>query len=262
MRAALGRLQHGDYEAAAEAARRCFQANPNWSYYPHAACGDARETWKDRRGQRVGAAGSEAATGYSITGMCDALGLHASIAKAPFRGSPHGWLTDVAGSTDTRLQRPPLLGCLKLSLAASCSSSGNSLRGSRSQLRSVLLCVCTGSPMRSILSTFAAKAVSRLSPSSRARSCPTHMRMPKPKPTCPPSLRVTLKSSGFSHRRGSRLAEATKTISFVLGEILTPAISAPCSWVVRNSDCSGLSRRTASSKAARARLWSFLSICH
>ena len=62
MRAALGRLQHGDYEAAAEAARRCFQANPNWSYYPHAACGDARETWKDRRGQRVGAAGSEAAT--------------------------------------------------------------------------------------------------------------------------------------------------------------------------------------------------------
>ena len=28
----FGQFQRGDYEAAAEAAQKCFQVNPNWSY--------------------------------------------------------------------------------------------------------------------------------------------------------------------------------------------------------------------------------------
>jgi adenylate cyclase len=78
---ALGRFQRGDYEAAAEAARKCFQANPNWSYAhmllaaTHAQLGRTDEATSSA--QRV----MELQPGYSISGMCAALGLHASITK-------------------------------------------------------------------------------------------------------------------------------------------------------------------------------------
>ncbi|HLH51031.1 MAG TPA: tetratricopeptide repeat protein, partial [Roseiarcus sp.] len=77
----LGRLQRGDYESAAEAARKCFQANPNFSYAhmllaaTHAKLGrldDAASAAK-----RV----LELEPGYSIGGMCGAVGFHRSIAE-------------------------------------------------------------------------------------------------------------------------------------------------------------------------------------
>jgi tetratricopeptide (TPR) repeat protein len=77
----LGRFQRGDYEAAAEAARKCFRANPNWSFAhmllaaTHAKLGRSDEATSSA--QRV----VELQPGYSISGMCSALGLHASIAK-------------------------------------------------------------------------------------------------------------------------------------------------------------------------------------
>ena len=77
----LGRFQRGDYEAAAKAARKCFQANPNWSYAhmllaaTHAQLGRADEATSSA--QRV----MELEPGYSISGMCGALGLHPSIAE-------------------------------------------------------------------------------------------------------------------------------------------------------------------------------------
>jgi adenylate cyclase len=77
----LGRFQRGDYEAAAEAARKCFQANPNWSYAhmvlaaTHAQLGRRNEATSSA--QRV----MELEPGYSISGMCGALGLDPSIAE-------------------------------------------------------------------------------------------------------------------------------------------------------------------------------------
>jgi tetratricopeptide (TPR) repeat protein len=78
----FGHFQRGDYEAAAEAARKVFQANPYWSSAhvllaaTHAKLG------------RLEAAKSDAAPvlelepGYTISGMCAAL-------RYPTRRSPH-----------------------------------------------------------------------------------------------------------------------------------------------------------------------------
>jgi hypothetical protein len=76
----LGHVQRGEYEAAADAASKYFQANPNFSFAhmflvaTHAALG------------RSDAAGSAAEhvlqlePGHTISKMCAALDLHASIA--------------------------------------------------------------------------------------------------------------------------------------------------------------------------------------
>jgi tetratricopeptide (TPR) repeat protein len=77
----LGHMRRGDYEAAAEAACKCFQANPNWSYAhmllaaTHAQLGRTAEAASAAR--RV----LELEPGYSISGMCGAVGFHSSIAE-------------------------------------------------------------------------------------------------------------------------------------------------------------------------------------
>jgi adenylate cyclase len=76
-----GLFQRGDYEAAAEAARKCFQENPHWSNAhvllaaTHARLGRveaAREAAK-----RV----LELEPSYTIQGMCAAVNLHPSLAE-------------------------------------------------------------------------------------------------------------------------------------------------------------------------------------
>jgi adenylate cyclase len=101
----LGRLQRGDYVAAAEAARKCFQANPNWSYThmllaaTHAKLGRTDEATSSA--QRV----VELQPGYSITGMCDALGLHASIAELLSEALCVAGLPMKSNCADIRFQR-------------------------------------------------------------------------------------------------------------------------------------------------------------
>jgi TolB-like protein/class 3 adenylate cyclase len=77
----LGRFQQGDYEAAADAARKCFQANPSFSYAhmllaaTHAQLGRTNEAASAAK--RV----LELEPGYSIGGMISAAEFHPSIAE-------------------------------------------------------------------------------------------------------------------------------------------------------------------------------------
>ena len=74
-------MQRGDFEAAAEAAQKCFQANPNWSFAhmllaaTHAQLGRL-EAAKDAA-RRV----LELEPAYTISGMFSAAGIHASLAE-------------------------------------------------------------------------------------------------------------------------------------------------------------------------------------
>jgi TolB-like protein/Tfp pilus assembly protein PilF len=76
----LGRFQRGDYEAAAEAAHKVFQANPYWSL-AHVLLAATQAKLG-----RIGAAKSAAARvlelqpSYTTTGLCAAFDLHASLA--------------------------------------------------------------------------------------------------------------------------------------------------------------------------------------
>jgi TolB-like protein len=76
----LGHLQRGEYEAAAEAARRCFQANPHWSFSyvllaaTHAGLGRV-DAAKDAAARVL-----ELEPGYTVRGMCAAAGFHPAIA--------------------------------------------------------------------------------------------------------------------------------------------------------------------------------------
>jgi len=80
MAIAYGQMQRGDFEAAAEAAQKCFQANPNWSFAhmilaaTHAQLGRL-EAAKDAA-RRV----LELEPAYTISGMFAAAGLHPSLA--------------------------------------------------------------------------------------------------------------------------------------------------------------------------------------
>ena len=82
---------------------------------------------------------------------------------------------------------------------------------------------------------------------------------PLPKPTCPLVRRVMMYSSGRSQRRGSRLAAPRDMSTFSPSPTGTPPISTG-RVVVRKKVCTGLSKRTASSNAARAREGSSRSI--
>jgi tetratricopeptide (TPR) repeat protein len=76
----LGHFQRGEYEAAAEAARKVFQANPYWSSAhfllaaTHAKLGrlDAAKSAAERV--------IELQPGFTISGLCAAFDIHASIA--------------------------------------------------------------------------------------------------------------------------------------------------------------------------------------
>jgi len=78
---AFGRIQRGEYRQAAEAARTCYQANPNWSYAhmllaaTHAKLGRANDA--AAAAKRV----TELEPGFSISGMCRSAGLPPAIAE-------------------------------------------------------------------------------------------------------------------------------------------------------------------------------------
>jgi len=77
----LGRLQRGEYEAAAEAAQKTFQANPYWSSAhfllaaTHAKLGrvDAAKSAAERL--------LELQPGFTISGTCAAFDIHPLVAE-------------------------------------------------------------------------------------------------------------------------------------------------------------------------------------
>jgi adenylate cyclase len=77
----LGHFLRGDYEASADAARKCFQANPNFSFAHMLLAATYAKLG------RIGAAKSAAARvlelepGYTISGMLAAADVHVSIAE-------------------------------------------------------------------------------------------------------------------------------------------------------------------------------------
>ncbi|MBV9633956.1 MAG: tetratricopeptide repeat protein, partial [Methylobacteriaceae bacterium] len=76
----FGRFQRGDYEAAAEAAQKCFQANPNWSYGHMLLAATHVQLGRIDAARQAAKRLLELEPGYTISGMCAALGLHALIA--------------------------------------------------------------------------------------------------------------------------------------------------------------------------------------
>jgi hypothetical protein len=77
----LGHFQRGDYEAATEAARRCFQANPNWSFAHMLLAATHAKLGRTDAAKDAAARALELQPGYTVSGMCAALDLHASIAE-------------------------------------------------------------------------------------------------------------------------------------------------------------------------------------
>src|SRR5260221_200447 len=76
----LGHFQRGDYEAAAEAARKVFQANPYWSFAPVLLAATHAKLGRLEAAKSAAARVLELQPGYTISGMCAAFDIHASIA--------------------------------------------------------------------------------------------------------------------------------------------------------------------------------------
>jgi adenylate cyclase len=76
----LGHLQRGEYEAAAEAARKSFQANPNWSFAHMLLAATHAKLGHIAAARHAAGRVLELEPGYSIKGMCAAGDFHASIA--------------------------------------------------------------------------------------------------------------------------------------------------------------------------------------
>jgi adenylate cyclase len=77
----LGHFQRGNYEAAAEAASRCFQANPNWSFAQMLLAATHAKLGRIDAARQAAERVLELEPGYTISGMCAAAGFHASIAE-------------------------------------------------------------------------------------------------------------------------------------------------------------------------------------
>ncbi|QEL26337.1 adenylate/guanylate cyclase domain-containing protein [Bosea sp. F3-2] len=77
----FGHFQRAEYEAAAEAARRCFQANPNWSYAHMLLAATHARLGQGAAAHEAAARVLELEPGYTIGGMRAAIGLHPSIAE-------------------------------------------------------------------------------------------------------------------------------------------------------------------------------------
>ncbi|SEC84354.1 TolB amino-terminal domain-containing protein [Rhizobiales bacterium GAS188] len=76
----FGRFQRGEYEAAAEGARKAFQANPNWSYAHVLLAATHAKLGRLDAAKAAAARVLELEPGYTISGMCAAVDIHASIA--------------------------------------------------------------------------------------------------------------------------------------------------------------------------------------
>ncbi|MDA9405317.1 transcriptional regulator [Bradyrhizobium sp. CCBAU 51745] len=78
---AFGHFQRAEYEGAAEAARRCFQANPNWSYAHMLLAATHAKLGRVDAARAAAARVLELEPGYTISGMRAAAGFHPSIAE-------------------------------------------------------------------------------------------------------------------------------------------------------------------------------------
>ncbi|MBV9138863.1 MAG: tetratricopeptide repeat protein, partial [Hyphomicrobiales bacterium] len=78
---ALGHFQRGEYEAAAGAASKCFQANPNFSFAHMLLAGTHAKLGRTGPAREAANRVLELESGYTITGMCAAVGFHRSIAE-------------------------------------------------------------------------------------------------------------------------------------------------------------------------------------
>ncbi|MBV8763774.1 MAG: adenylate/guanylate cyclase domain-containing protein [Hyphomicrobiales bacterium] len=77
----LGHFQHGDYEAAAHAATRCFQANPNFSFAHMLLAATHAKLGHIDAARQAASRVLQLEPSYSIKGMCAAADFHASIAE-------------------------------------------------------------------------------------------------------------------------------------------------------------------------------------
>ena len=78
----LGHFQHGEYEAAAEAARKVFQANPYWSTAHRLLAATYAKLGRLDAAKSAAARLLELEPGFTVSGWCAAFDVHASIAAA------------------------------------------------------------------------------------------------------------------------------------------------------------------------------------
>jgi len=76
----LGHFQRGDYEAAAEAARKVFQANPYWSLAHVLLSATHMQLGRLDAAKSAAMRVLELEPGYTISGMCRVFDIHPSIA--------------------------------------------------------------------------------------------------------------------------------------------------------------------------------------
>ena len=77
----LGRLARGDYEAAAEAAHKVFQANPYWSSAYFLLAATHAKLGRLEAAKSAAARVLELQPGFTISGTCAAFDIHPSIAE-------------------------------------------------------------------------------------------------------------------------------------------------------------------------------------
>ncbi len=75
-----GRLQHGEYEAAAEAAHKVFQENPYWSTAHFLLAATHATLGRLDAARSAAARVLELQPGFTISGTCAAFDIHPSIA--------------------------------------------------------------------------------------------------------------------------------------------------------------------------------------
>jgi adenylate cyclase len=78
---AVGHIQRGDDEAAAGAASKCFQANPNFSFAHMLLAATHAKLGHTDAAREAAARVLQLEPGFSIKGMCAAAGFHPSIAE-------------------------------------------------------------------------------------------------------------------------------------------------------------------------------------
>jgi tetratricopeptide (TPR) repeat protein len=76
----LGHFQRGDYEAAAEAARKVFQANPYWSSAHVLLAAAQAKLGRLDAAKTAAARVLELQPGYTTSGFCASFDIHPSLA--------------------------------------------------------------------------------------------------------------------------------------------------------------------------------------
>jgi adenylate cyclase len=76
-----GHFQRREYEAAAEAARRCFQVNPHWSTAHVLLAATQARLGRVDAARDAAKRVLELQPGYTISGMCAAVNIHPSLAE-------------------------------------------------------------------------------------------------------------------------------------------------------------------------------------